>query len=269
MLDETTPAAQDPAGETSGTAPAEGGGGSADWFEAVPEAFRSHEAVARLRGKPIADLVAAYVAASEYVKAGDGKIVKAEEVASDPLAAMRKLGAPETPDGYRIELPQDVPQGALDEASVGWFKEAAAAAGLLPPQAERLFTAYVERIKAMTQEAERAIEQARAALKSEWGSNYDANLRKASEAAEALGLKEKLTSAGLGADPDVIKALARVHPLLRGREAGPVTSAPAPQKDEKYGMQLILEAYRAHNSGDEYMAALKLQEARKYFGVKQ
>lgn len=108
-----------------------------------------------------------------------------------------KLGRPESPDKYSIEIGKD-----HDVELAKWFTQTAHAAGLSDKQAQTLFGKWNEmaggRMQAMQQaSAEEAAARADAdlkALKTEWGQTYDKQIDAGKRAVAALGFNaEKLT----------------------------------------------------------------------------
>lgn len=102
-----------------------------------------------------------------------------------------RLGRPESHDQYEL----DVPDGANGEV-VDWFKQTAHEVGMTQAQAERFFGSYNEmlasRNEEMAAQAEAENTQQMQELQKEWGSGYEANLSKAQEAAQRLGMDEQM-----------------------------------------------------------------------------
>ena len=87
--------------------------------------------------------------------------------------AMRRLGAPESADGYDFHVPADIGEGAYSEDSARWFRDVAHQASLTKAQARTLHDAYVGEMVRAEQEAAAAADRAEAAfdtkLRREWG----------------------------------------------------------------------------------------------------
>jgi hypothetical protein len=104
-----------------------------------------------------------------------------------------RLGRPESPDKYGL----DVPQGG-DPELVNWFSNTAHKLGLSEKQAKALYgewnsmtgTMQQQMIQQMSQQSEAAIGE----LKQEWGQAYDKMIDSGKRAVRALGLDESKLS---------------------------------------------------------------------------
>lgn len=131
---------------------------------------------------------------------------------ADVAAFRRRLGVPESPDGYVIARPDGAPWGVEDDAARE-FLEAMHEAGAAPGVVQAAFDWYYGRVVEAGRDAARgaAAERDRAsrALLREWGDDYERNMDHARRAARAYGgdgLVARLDAAGLGNDPTVIRA---------------------------------------------------------------
>lgn len=264
--------ATDPAA-AGGGASADGAGGAAaaeGWFGKLPEGYRNDPSVAKFAGRPLDDLVASYVNAAKLIGVQPENVLRLDEAAKDPAAVLRRLGAPEKPDGYKLAPPEGVPEHLASGENLNWFKTIAAEAGLLPGQAEKLYTAYVAKNVEVQKALDGAIDAARDTLQREWGAAYEGNIKAASAAARALGLTEKLNDAGLGADPAVVKALVEVNRLLAGRgddaPGGRAEGGTLPPNEARAkGKELTRQAHKAHQDGNREEAARLRNEASRYY----
>lgn len=105
-------------------------------------------------------------------------------------AVMAKLGAPETPDGYGLKVPEGQPDGFLKTA-VGWFHELGIpkrqAEGLAGKWNEYLTTQQAAREQQLNDRAEQDIK----ALKTEYGEDYDKNVELARRVRRAAGISDQ------------------------------------------------------------------------------
>jgi len=114
-------------------------------------------------------------------------------------AFLSKLGVPETPEGYKLPLPEGQTDDGFAKTAAKWFHEA----GVPPKSAELISSKWNEfigtEIKAQEQLEKQQSEAALQSLQSEWGHQFD-------ERAELgrRGLREIGTQAGLG-DEDLKK----------------------------------------------------------------
>lgn len=176
-----------------------------------------------------------------------------------------KLGRPETKDGYDFAMPEGLPEGfAYNENLANGLKEWAHEAGLSPRQAQTIHDKYVSTIAESQQSA--AVERNNAhqetikALKTEWGSNFDRNTELAYRASLTVGgdkFVEKMEATGLGNDPDMIRAFAKVGEMLgedslQGGGDGSITSAQADiqsmQQDKEFLNALTTREHPGHDA---------------------
>lgn len=270
----------DPAG-TAGNTPAPGGeapagaaGGTpgiGDWFSGLSEGHRNDPTIGKFAGRPLDDLVTAHLNATKLIGVQPDQIVRLDEAQKDPTALLRRLGAPEKADGYKLTPPEGVPEHLATGENLGWFQGVAAEAGLLPAQAEKLYSAYVARNVEVQKAAEAAVAKAQDTLQREWGQAYDENIKAASSAARTLGLTAKLNDAGLGADPDVIKALVGINKMLAGRgddaPGSTVHSTLPPAEARAKGKDLLRQAGEAHKAGRVEEAKRLSGEAQRYYAM--
>lgn len=102
---------------------------------------------------------------------------------------LRKLGAPESAEGYSFDIGEDV---QVDENLLGSFKEMAAGASFTPEQAKVAVDWYngqmADAKAAFEQNQIEQSEAAIAALKQEWGKDFDANVAAGQTLVKRLGL---------------------------------------------------------------------------------
>ncbi|WP_120497545.1 hypothetical protein [Kiloniella sp. EL199] len=130
------------------------------------------------------------------------------------------LGVPETPDGYELQVPEELGSQHSEEdwkAYTGAISELSHALGLSPEQAQALadmdLQAKTQSMENLEREQEQyltqQIEETTETLREEWGSKMDVNVRTANRALKALGgseLEGVLSEAGVLNDPVVIRA---------------------------------------------------------------
>ena len=181
--------------------------------------------------------------AKSYINAQ--KMVGAEKVAipgswateEDWNGIYNKLGRPEAPDKYELELGENADADFSD-----WFKNTAHGVGLSTQQAQKLAAAYGEYTGNAQQVTDEQIESRRAEveteLRKELGNNYDDKLQSANamlQELEAPDLTEIALADGslLGDNPDLIKLMVRVNEYVKeqvgedalaGRESRPDVS---------------------------------------------
>ncbi|MEH6633487.1 MAG: hypothetical protein V7776_21940 [Halopseudomonas aestusnigri] len=130
------------------------------------------------------------------------------------------LGVPDSPEGYELVIPkemgEDVTGGEWKEYTSA-ISQLSHALGLSPSQAQALteldLQAKSQSYETMEREQkhylEQQIEDTSSALREEWGSNMDTNVRTANRALKAFGgseLEGVLSEAGVLNDPIVLRA---------------------------------------------------------------
>jgi hypothetical protein len=133
------------------------------------------------------------------------------------------MGRPEAPDKYefeRPELPTDLP---YDEEMEKEFREWAHINGLSKRQAQSFYEGYVKRQIARhtdwSNQAKETRQQAEAALRREYGRNYDQAIQQAKAAMMTYAdpdFHRYLDESGAGNDPRMIRIFARIGKELRG-----------------------------------------------------
>lgn len=184
------------------------------WVAQLSDDLKGNEAFTKFG--TITDLGKAFLDA-------DGKLKNAvalpREGASDKERAefYAKLGRPESPEKYTLARP-NLPEGMqYDEDAEKFFRTEAHKLGLSQQQMAGLYAAYngmqQKSFEASAKQSAEAQKAAEEALKTEWGDKYAANLETAYRAVIWLGgqkLKDELDRTGLGNNPELAKAFARV-----------------------------------------------------------
>lgn len=177
----------------------------------------------------------------------------------------KKLGVPETPDGYEIPLPEGV---ELDDAGKGRldaFKAAMHAKGATPDVVAAAFETYQGMVDAELSARKEAIETARAAQRREWGGDYDRNVELAKRAARTFGDSALATmfdteshdGKPLGEHPAILAAFAKIGKRMgEGGMIGPVdaneaASTEARRKELQSLQTTNPEKYRSREVQDE------------------
>lgn len=108
-------------------------------------------------------------------------------------AVYAKLGRPESPDKYGLEVPEGLPK---DEAYLGKMAEAFHKAGLNPDQAKAITEANNAYVAEMQQQAvtdyETGVQAQRQELQREWGNGFERQMSAAQNAAKQLGFSPEM-----------------------------------------------------------------------------
>lgn len=195
---------------------------ASDWKSTIPEEIRGHASLEHIND--IGALAKSYVHAQQMVGA-DKVALPGKSATEDEWGEVyKKLGRPESPDGYQFEL-NNVPEGAeLDEGMVEWFKETAHKAGMNPRQAQAMLDAYNEmtfsQYESTGVEAQARVEQVEAELRKEYGQAFDDKIALANGVLAEFGnpeITEVQLADGtmLGDHPDIIRMLSNMGTYLR------------------------------------------------------
>lgn len=250
-------------------APAKAPEAPADWKATLPEDIRGNSAIGKYTSAE--HLARGYVALNGRLGDPDSyiQVPKAGDAAA-LSTTLRRLGAPEKVEGYKITLGDNLPADVVgpDKPLGKAFLQAAHANGLLPSQAQGVF-ASVAAVIAEAHKAEAAATEARhkentAALQKEWGDAYKGHIALAegaiTKAATAgkfdpVAFKDKVDKAGLGTDPDFLKAFAFFGSLVGEPDAGPTGKgggfgAGTPAEHEARALELQRKAINEPNAAE-------------------
>lgn len=239
-----------------------------DFRSSLPEDIRDEPVFNSI--KDLGSLAKSYVNAQRLI--GQDKLVlpKGEDDVDGWNTVFNKLGRPTAPTEYeygQVE-PIDIVPKEYVEKSVAQFSEWAHEAGLNKKQAKLIFTKFMENQRAEAEGIKQSFQtQAQAseeALRQEWGSEFENNIRLANDAVLKVGGQElvnTLGSRGLHTDPTVIKVFSNlgkilaedntIAPTVRS-DVSPVTPSQAAQKlnilknDPEYGKILMNVAHPKH-----------------------
>ena len=184
-----------------------------DFKSLIPEDYKEEKSLQNFSN--MNDFVKSYLHSQKLV--GADKIPVPNKMATDDdwKAVYDRLGRPETPDGYKYDLPKET---KLEEKTLKAFSEEAHKLGLLPKQAQGIINYYnslaeqTEQAATVNEEAARA--EAEVELRREYGPAYDLKIAQARNlATNTLGgdfLRNTKLADGtvLGNHPQVVRAFA-------------------------------------------------------------
>ena len=192
----------------------------------IPENFREEKSLSNFNN--MEDFVKSYLHAQKLVGADKIPVPNKHATDEDWNEVFKRLGAPDTPDGYKYNFKDQ----EVDENSVKAFNETAHRLGLLPKQAEGLIKFYNELNTSQSENLEEQAAQAQmnteAELKKEFGPQYAKRLDQAKRlAVNSLGedfLNNTILKDGsrLGDNLNVIKAFSSLadklseDPIIQG-----------------------------------------------------
>ena len=141
--------------------------------------------------KAPADAIKAYREAEKFI-GRDPNTLLALPRADDPAgfrAVMAKLGLPESPDKYELDVPKEGPKP--DEGYTKWAKDTFHKIGLPAPLAKQLTAEHNAYVKALVEQQTKdygiKVEAEKRALMQEWGNGADRMMSAAKAAATTLG----------------------------------------------------------------------------------
>jgi hypothetical protein len=223
----------------------------------IPAEFKDEPSLAGIKDVP--SLVKGFVHAQRMV--GQDKVVlpRSDWGEKDYNEFYGRLGRPETPDKYGMPSDMQLHESIkVDDAALAAAQQEFHRLGLTAKQGEAMLGYYFktlnDRVSGMETERTTAQETATAALKTEWGDKYDANLAIAQRALKAFGseeLSQHLVESGLGDDPRMVRLFHKIGSSMgedqmgRGGEGG---GAPLSAEQALSEISKI----RAMDAGDEW-----------------
>tara|TARA_R100001460_G_scaffold10187_1_gene24091 strand:+ start:611 stop:1468 length:858 start_codon:yes stop_codon:yes gene_type:complete len=215
VAETTTPTTETPKQETQIEQPVV----AKSWKEAIPEELRNDPNISKFT--ELEALAKSYVNATRMI--GQDKVAVPNNNSTDDQwnEVYDKLGRPESADKYKLEVKSDVVP--LDESAIKQFAENAHQLGLNNKQAQGILEFYKDSMEGSAQQSKIDTETAQAnaeqELRKEWGSNYEANIKKAGSVAKANMNPEILDmelkdGTRLGDHPAIIKGFANIANIL-------------------------------------------------------
>lgn len=156
---------------------------SADWTSKLPDGLKEHSAHFSKYGDPVQALQHTLSLSQLLGKKSDAVVIPAADAPKEEWApVLKRLGVPESPEGYGLKVPESLPEGVnLDPAEIGEFSKFAHEIGLTPQQAAKLQEYDITRAgksvagsQAETQAAQQASFKAESdALNKAWGTGNE------------------------------------------------------------------------------------------------
>lgn len=189
------------------------------WIGPVPDDLS--EAAKPWTDKTPADLLRAHVDLSSKAIVPPGEGAKPEEVQAFNARLREVMGVPETPEGYKIALPEGVPKG---DPVFGAFIQASHEHGLNAAQLQGVMGKVLSSI-AEHREGQALV--SREAMQKHWGDDFEANTATAITGMEAVAAEAKFTveetaelAAMIPLSPALAKAFHRVGLLYKEDATG-------------------------------------------------
>lgn len=193
-----------------------------EWTSHIPQDMAAEKFWEPIKGKPLADVLKGYGEAQKMI-GGSVRLPSEKDKPEDRAKKLNdiygKLGRPDSADKYQIKTPQ-LPEGvALQEPVVKGFLAKAHAANMTPEQVQASIDFYADYVQGGVKALGEQRQAGEAALKEEWGANYQQNLSLAHRglatlAEKVLGseqgkaLLNDLDASGVGNNPKLVKLFA-------------------------------------------------------------
>ncbi len=190
-----------------------------DFQSLIPEEYREEKSLQNF--SKMDDFVKSYLHSQKLVGLDKIPVPNKHATDEDWQEVYKKLGSPETADGYKYSLPEG---HAVPEDTLKSFSEQAVKLGLLPNQADGIMKYYNEVINQgvndQTIKSDEARKVSEQDLRKEFGSTYDnkitgaKNLATATLGAEFLSTTMLADGSKLGDNPQIVKAFANLSEKL-------------------------------------------------------
>ena len=189
------------------------------WKDSISEAYRNDPNIEKFT--EIDALAKSYINATRMI--GQDKIAVPNKNSTEEVweEAYTKLGRPETPDQYNLNIKSDVVQ--MDDSAIKSFAEQSHKLGLNNKQAEGILDFYKNNMEGIAQQSkidtETAQAQSEQVLRQEWGRDFDAKVKQAGAIAKANINPEVLdmtlsNGTRLGDHPEIIKGFAKIASMM-------------------------------------------------------
>ena len=189
------------------------------WKDSISEAYRNDPNIEKFT--EIDALAKSYINATRMI--GQDKVAVPNKNSTEDQwnEVYSKLGRPETPDKYSLNVESDVVN--MDKNAIKNFAEQSHKLGLNNKQAEGILDFYKNNMEGSVQQAkidtETAQAQSEQQLRSEWGRDFDSKVQQAGALAKANINPEVLdmtlsNGTRLGDHPEIIKGFAKIASMM-------------------------------------------------------
>ena len=194
-----------------------------DWRSQIPEEIRDHKSLAHFTD--VGAMAKSLVNAQSMIGADKVAIPGKHATDEDWGEVWRKLGRPDTPDGYELvnEMPEGIEQ---NDDMLNWFRATAHEIGMTPTQAQKMLGKYNQFLGTQIGADEGMVEQLRETteieLKKEYGAAFADRVSNGNAVMQefgAEGLTELQLADGrlLGDHPEIIKMMVNVGEFINSK----------------------------------------------------
>lgn len=195
----------------------DGDAGIKSFRDSIPEEYRSHSALADY--KDLAGLVKSHISLQGMI--GNSVAIPKAEDQDGWKNFYKKLGVPESAEGYQFDLGEQFKNIQLNGDTAKWAQGLFHGANLTPSQANKLMQGYLtkeqEIAAAATESVDKQVEAWQDQLEQELGDKYEETTLHASRAASRFfdeDTRRYLEESGVGNHPGLVKAFATIGKLL-------------------------------------------------------
>lgn len=186
-----------------------------DWTKDIPKEYAEGDAAKLwepLKGKQLPDVLKGYAEAQKMI-GGSVRIPKDDAKPEEWAAFYKKMGRPDTVEGYNIQKPEQLPDGVTwNDDLTKWFAKTAHDNGLSKSQVQKIMKSWNEVETAKAHAAQKEMGQKLSKLQEQWGDEFAGRVELGVRAIERLMPKEEaaefkalMDSTGLGNHPILLK----------------------------------------------------------------
>ena len=244
------------------------------WTAVLPRELRDDATLANF--KTVGDIAQSLVSTKRMVGADRARhafVPNDNSTDQERREFFTKLGCPETPEGYQVTRPTDLPEGMAynDELERG-FLAVAHKAGLTPAQVQAAVAFYNEQqaaaFKAATEAQQAAKTEAEEKLRTEYGPRVSERIQRATAILNRYAAGDDLQAVieKYGNDPTIVRLLASIsddmaEDRLAGGDAGVGSSSIRTQIDAILG-----DAKHPYHLRDHPMHKTAVKEMERLYG---
>ena len=193
-----------------------------DWTKDIPKEFAEEKLWEPLKGKPVPEILKAYANAEKMI-GGSVRIPKEDAKPEEWAAFYKKMGRPDTVEGYNIQKPDKLPDGVTwNDDLTSWFAKTAHENGLSKNQVQKIMKSWNEVETAKAHSAQKEMGQRLSKLQEQWGDEFAGRVELGVRGIERLMPKEEVTefkalldTTGIGNHPLMIKYAHLVGKMLQ------------------------------------------------------
>lgn len=164
-------------------------------------------------------LIKSYIDSKRAVS-GMVKLPAENATPADIAVFNKKIGVPDSPEGYEFKIPEGSPEGFFQDEQLKAFKGDVHELGIPKAKAEVLFERFagrqIQMYKGILSDNQKTLQERIDGLKTEFGSEYSSTIQVADKAVHFAdpAIIEVLEKAGLLGHPAIVKGFAKIGKAL-------------------------------------------------------